>query len=228
MLNILVPVFVLSALTFVPFAFDEEEPEKIAIGIAVILGFMFVQGIVAELLPKSQLSPNLANYIASVILLSALSVIANLICYAITLNHHMASVSPGLVVRIVFLKMLGFLLYPSEWAAAARRYHNQKKSNARVHVAVQCFHNAELQTQARLLETTCAKKSVKSHEVRTIPSKETRSRTARRQRRATQGKQAIGTVWRMCLIVLSRCSILSVPSLFFPCSYFQSWHQTLN
>ena len=136
LLNILIPVFVLSALTFVPFALDEDEPEKIASGIAVILGFMFIQGIVAQLLPKSHLSPYLANYIASVILLSALSVIANLISYAITLYHHTSSASPGPVVRFVVLKVLRFLIFPSEWVAWARHYFKafkQNKSNARVH-----------------------------------------------------------------------------------------------
>ena len=135
LLNILIPMFVLSALTFVPFALEEDEPEKIATGIAVILGFMFIQGIVAELLPKSHLSPYLADYIASVILLSALSVIANLISYAITLCHHTSSASPGPVVRFVVLGVLQFLIFPSKWVAMARHWLKQKKSNSHVHAA---------------------------------------------------------------------------------------------
>lgn len=135
LLNILIPIFVLSALTFAPFTLDEKEPEKIATGIAVILGFMFIQGIVADLLPKSHLSPYLADYIASVILLSALSVIANLICYAITLVHHNKPQSPGPLVRFVVLKALGFLLYPAEWLKVARRCHEKIKGKIKVDVA---------------------------------------------------------------------------------------------
>ena len=163
LLNILIPVFVLSALTFVPFALDEDEPEKIATGIAVILGFMFIQGIVAELLPKSHLSPYLADYIASVILLSALSVIANLISYATTVCHHTSSASPGPVVRFVVLGMLQFLIFPSKWVAMARHWLKQKKSNSRVHAT-----GNDLITQT----TDSSINIVKTSEIQVMPSGE--------------------------------------------------------
>lgn len=62
-------------LEMLPFAMADSEREKLVIAVAVVSAFMFLQGIVANLLPKSDVTPNLALYVAQCLIVSAVSVI---------------------------------------------------------------------------------------------------------------------------------------------------------
>lgn len=65
--NVLVPVIVLMLLYTVPFAMEDGEHEKLVTTISVVQGFMFLQGIVATLLTKSNITPYLSLNIVACI-----------------------------------------------------------------------------------------------------------------------------------------------------------------
>ena len=67
----------------------------------------------ATLLPKSHITPNLSVFVAAALGLSALSVVAEGLCYSICYR----SGQPGCLARDVFCTRLGVLLFPSEWPA---------------------------------------------------------------------------------------------------------------
>ena len=81
--NIITPILALAALDNLPFAMEDDESEKLVTAVSVVLGYMFLQGIVATLLPKSNITPFLAGYIAASIALSAASAIADGFCYSL-------------------------------------------------------------------------------------------------------------------------------------------------
>ena len=77
----------------------------------VVLGFMFIQGIVATLIPKSNKTPLLAWYVLSSILLAIITVLLGLVC---SIVHNMPG-EPGLRTGRLVVDWLGFLVQPSRW-----------------------------------------------------------------------------------------------------------------
>ena len=116
LVNVIAPIIVLSVLDMLPFVIEDTAREKLLCALTVISGFMFVQGIVANLLPKSYVTPNLALYVSSSLIVSAASVLAEGFCYYVC----QFSGEPNRIVCII-LKGLGLLLYPSKWIALVKR-----------------------------------------------------------------------------------------------------------
>lgn len=131
LVNVFAPIIVLSILDMLPFFIEETSVDKLVCGLTVISGFMFVQGIVADLLPKSDVTPFLALYISSSLFVSAGAILAGGLCYYICQFEG----KPNRVVSIIVLKGLGFLLYPNEWVALVKRCSQDitsKKKSAKV------------------------------------------------------------------------------------------------
>ena len=72
---------------------------------------MFVQGIVATLIPKSNRTPNLAWYVLSSIFLAIITVLLGLVC---SIVHNLPG-TPGLRTGRLLVDWLGFLVQPSRW-----------------------------------------------------------------------------------------------------------------
>ena len=143
LVNVFAPIIVLSVLDMLPFAIEDKAHEKLLCALTIVSGFMFVQGIVADLLPKSEVTPYLALYVAGSLIVSGASIFAEGFCYYIC----QLSGSPNKVVRIVILKGFGFLLYPSKWIALIKRCYVKikiKKQAAKVSDSVTVL--KELQT----------------------------------------------------------------------------------
>ena len=71
--NFLVPVMIVSAMGFFSVFLPSNSGDKINLTITVLLGFFFVQGIIASLVPKAETTPLLAHYVLFALLLSALN-----------------------------------------------------------------------------------------------------------------------------------------------------------
>lgn len=125
-INIVTPLLVLAALDHLPFLMEDDESEKLVTAVSVVLGYMFLQGIVANLLPKSNTTPYLAGYIAASLSLSAASVFADGLCYSLCYREG----EPGKLTQHVLLDGLGTVLYPSKWLALFYRW-KAKRSKIR-------------------------------------------------------------------------------------------------
>ena len=171
LVNVFAPIIVLSILDMLPFAVEDKAHEKLLCALTVVSGFMFVQGIVANLLPKSEVTPYLALYVASSLIVSGASIFAEGLCYYIC----QLSGNPNQVVRIVLLKGLGFLLYPSEWIALVKRcYVNIKhKPSGKVSDSVTVL--KELQTISS--EAIATDVNVSTVELKTARATETVHKT---------------------------------------------------
>ena len=84
--NILIPIIILSVMGQTAFAVPEHEDAKIVVPLTVLLGFMFVQGIVANELPRSAEYPLLAMYILACEVLTGLNCCLCSICMWLALN----------------------------------------------------------------------------------------------------------------------------------------------
>lgn len=117
LVNVFAPIIGLSILDMLPFAIEDTAHEKLLCALTVVSGFMFVQGIVANLLPKSDITPNLSLYVSGALILSCASILAQGLCYYLC----KFSGEPNRVVRIILLKGFGVLLYPSELVPLIKR-----------------------------------------------------------------------------------------------------------
>ena len=104
--NILVPVLVLSVIGQMAFAVPAHSDAKIAVPLTVLLGFMFVQGIVATELPRSEGYPLLAVFILACEVLTGLNCVLCAVCMWLALNGLRVS----LRVSRVLLRASSFLL----------------------------------------------------------------------------------------------------------------------
>lgn len=116
-MNVLLPLFVLTAVGQTAFAIPEDADSKILVPLTVLLGFMFVQGIVASYIPHSATSPIVANYVIACIMLSGLSCLACALCKWLAL----LTIPLPAAVKLLWLDGVGFLLFPSHWFRASRR-----------------------------------------------------------------------------------------------------------
>ena len=109
--NILVPIMLLAVIGQSSFAIPEHADAKLLVPLTVMLGFMFVQGIVANELPPSSKTPSIASFTLSCVLISSINVMACAFCMWIALLQ----VPIPNVVQLVALDIVGFALFPSRW-----------------------------------------------------------------------------------------------------------------
>ena len=127
--NILIPILVLSVMGQTAFAVPENEDAKIVVPLTVLLGFMFVQGIVANELPRSAEYPLLAMYILACEVLTGLNCIMCSICMWLALNG--LRVSPR-VARIIqrVSSVLQLRRLPSAFSHSLNSHSNDKTASA--------------------------------------------------------------------------------------------------
>ena len=111
MVNIIVPIILLAVIGQASFAIPEHADAKLLVPLTVLLGFMFVQGIVASELPPSSTTPSIASFTLSCVLLSSTNVMA---C-ASSMWIALLQVPIPKLVQIVVVDILGFAFFPSRW-----------------------------------------------------------------------------------------------------------------
>lgn len=109
--NLLIPLFVLTVVGQTSFAIPEDADSKILVPLTVLLGFMFVQGIVASYIPHSTSSPIVADYVVACVVLSGASCLSCAVCKWLAL----LDVRLPAAVKTVCVDGVGFLLFPSRW-----------------------------------------------------------------------------------------------------------------
>ena len=67
--NVLVPIAVFTVIGQTAFAIPEHAEGRLGLPLTVMHGFMFVQGIVAKEVPRSQVAPSLSNYVLACVVL---------------------------------------------------------------------------------------------------------------------------------------------------------------
>ena len=123
-LNVLVPIVVLTVIGQTAFAIPETADGKIVVPLTVLLGFMFVQGIVANELPRSEEAPSLGIYTLTCILLSSASVLCCAVCMWIA---HMTHPIPHWL-HVALVVVLGTCVFPSQWFIRLYKYFRRKRS----------------------------------------------------------------------------------------------------
>ena len=109
--NILVPIILLAVIGQSSYAIPEHADAKLLVPLTVLLGFMFVQGIVANELPPSNKTPSIASFTLSCVLISSMNVMA---C-AISMWIALLLVPIPKVVQLVVVDIIGFAVFPSRW-----------------------------------------------------------------------------------------------------------------
>lgn len=123
LINIVAPVFVLTVVEQISFAIPEHSDANLLVPLTVLLGFLFIQSIVAAELPHSAQTPSLDLYIASSVVLSGATCI---LCAArIWLLQCECKVRRPLATAINWAQVV---LFPSFWPALCntRRYRVNK------------------------------------------------------------------------------------------------------
>ena len=121
--NVIVPIIILTVIGQTAFAIPEHSDGKIVVPLTVLLGFMFVQGIVATELPRSETTPSIAIYVLTCLLLSGTSV---LFCAFCMWMAHMTHPMPRFI-HIFLVRFLGSLLFPSQWFKFALRLWRRRR-----------------------------------------------------------------------------------------------------
>lgn len=109
--NMLIPIFMLSAVGQTAFALPEGADAKILVPLTVLLGFIFVQSIAAAEMPHSEYTPTIAIYITPSILLAGLSCISCALCMWLANLTHPLPAS----VKAVLVDGVGFVVFPCRW-----------------------------------------------------------------------------------------------------------------
>ena len=76
--NVIAPVIIISLIGFVTVFLPEDSSDKLNLTITVLLAFVFIQSNVAILIPKSDETPHIANYILNALILSAANLVASI------------------------------------------------------------------------------------------------------------------------------------------------------
>ena len=82
-LNLIVPVFVMSTIGFFAVFLPPNTSDKINMTVTVLLGFMFLQSLISTLVPKSSSIPRVSHYLLWELLLSAFNIAANSFTYSL-------------------------------------------------------------------------------------------------------------------------------------------------
>lgn len=95
--------------------------DKLNLAVTVLLGFLLVQGIIAQQVPKSAITPLLSFYVVCALIISTLNLAASACVVAV---YHLSPESrPPLLVRLIGVRVLGCLLCisPRQSIANVRR-----------------------------------------------------------------------------------------------------------
>ena len=93
------------------FAIPEYADSKILAPLTVLLGFMFVQGIIANEMPPTEQTPYVAIYAVSCVLLSGMSCLVCAFCMWVT---HVERPLPKWL-KFILVDCISFILFPSRW-----------------------------------------------------------------------------------------------------------------
>src|SRR5262249_45096107 len=122
-INIVTPVILLTVLSFMTFCVDSASEGKMNLAITVLLGFMFIQGVVTTLIPQSRVTPYLNIFVLCCLLMSSLNIILAGICFLLA---NLKSEPPKCVGFFV-IRVCAFLLYPSYWKELCSKCRNRNK-----------------------------------------------------------------------------------------------------
>ncbi len=118
-LNLIVPVAVVSWVGFLSVLLPANSSDKLSLAITVLLGFLFIQTIIAELIPKSASIPLISYYVLFSLIFSAYNVSATaLILYIFHRGDNQFPFPAFLsVLGIYFLGILVFHRVKANWTA---------------------------------------------------------------------------------------------------------------
>ena len=122
--NVLVPIVVLTVIGQTAFAIPEHADGKIVVPLTVLLGFMFVQGIVANELPRSEQASSIGIYVLTCILLSSANVLCCAMCMWIA---HMTHPMPRWL-HVALVVGLGTCVFPYQWFIRLYKCFRHKSS----------------------------------------------------------------------------------------------------
>lgn len=100
--NLVAPLFVVVLTGLFVVFLPAESGHRIDLSVTVLLGFTFVQTIIASLLPKTDQIPLIARYIVWALALSLLSVFANVCLFGLATRYPPAARPLGLLVPLSF------------------------------------------------------------------------------------------------------------------------------
>ncbi len=107
-LNLIVPVFIMSLVGFFTVALPSNSSEKINLAVTVLLGFLFLQTIISSLVPKSSSTPSISCYLLASLLLSALNVAANTFVFSLQRLPNSRPLPPLII--LICINFLGILV----------------------------------------------------------------------------------------------------------------------
>lgn len=120
-INLGVPVFVLTAVEQTSFAIPEHADSKIVVPLTVLLGFLFIQSIVAVSLPQSPITPSFNSYVIACVILSGATCIVCALLSWLTQCHCRV---PRTVAKAIYWAQV--VLFPSHWPVLIRKLRARK------------------------------------------------------------------------------------------------------
>lgn len=108
--NVMIPVLIIVAIGFFT-VFLPPTGDKVNLAVTVLLGFLFLQGIIAQQVPKSAITPLLSLYVVCALLISTVNVAASSCVVAV--NCLPEESQPPLLVRLIGVRFLGCILCSS-------------------------------------------------------------------------------------------------------------------
>ena len=107
--NIIAPVIMMSIIGFVALALPEVSGDKYYLLLTVLLGFLLLQDIIATLIPRSEKTPNLANFVLYALILAGFNLAAASVIEGICL-HPNVKMTPPKWMQFIILMCLGTLV----------------------------------------------------------------------------------------------------------------------
>ena len=127
--NIIVPIAVLTVIGQTAFAIPEHAEGRLGVPLSVLLGFMFVQGIVSKEVPRSQVAPSLSNYVLACVVLSFANVLCSAFCLWIAKLTH----STPRWLHTAVVVVIGTCVFPSKWFLLIYHYCRRHKGSISQH-----------------------------------------------------------------------------------------------
>ena len=107
--NLITPVLIIVSIGFFTVFLPPFSGDKINLAVTSLLGFLFVQEIIAELMPKSESIPCLAIYVERALLVSTFNVAA---CSCIVAVYNLPKERrPPIFLRVILVRIIGGVLY---------------------------------------------------------------------------------------------------------------------
>ena len=107
--NLIFPVVLISLIGLCIILFSPDSVERLNTAITVLLGFLFLQTIIATLIPKTAIQPNVAKYCIYAIVTSSYAVIYCTAVLAICQIKHPKE--PPACIQLVVVQLLGLILF---------------------------------------------------------------------------------------------------------------------